>query len=177
MLRSVYPKANWVLTPDKNLCTQWTIDDGPDPVSTELWLSYLSQRRLTATFFLNGVKCLRYPELVEAIRSEGHLIGNHGYDHLDGWKTSTSRFIENFQRGRDITQSDLFRPPFGRMTPGQYIKAVQMSSLIMWSFMPGDFDRNVPAELLRSRLSEVRKNDIIVLHDSPFAVRKLLKSP
>jgi len=61
-----------------------TIDDGPS-ADTPALLDLLDQHRAKATFFLVGERAARRPELVQAIRSRGHEIGNHSDTHPSAW--------------------------------------------------------------------------------------------
>lgn len=170
----IYPSAIWSqgdldFTHDGTL---WTIDDGPDPESTTRWLELLDQMDTKAIFFLLGAKCEKHPQLVDAIRSAGHMIASHGYQHLDGWKTKYDTYIEDARLGLAITDASYFRPPYGRMTRRQYQEVSSMSQVMMWSMMPGDFDDSVSQEVLSQRLDCAHSDDIVVLHDDISAVEK-----
>ncbi len=172
--RMIYPSAIWSQadldsTHDGIL---WTIDDGPDPESTPRWLELLDQMDTKAIFFLLGAKCEKYPQLVDAIRTAGHIIASHGYQHLDGWKTDYDTYIEDARRGIEITDASYFRPPYGRMTIRQYQEISSISQIMMWSVMPGDFDERVNGEVLKQRLDRAHAKDIVVLHDDISSVEK-----
>lgn len=172
--RLLYPEAIWTQEESETANRAlWTIDDGPDSESTPLWLKLLRERNQKAIFFLLGSKCEQYPELVDLILSEGHRIGSHGYDHLDGWKTSTDTYIADVQRSLGIIDTNMFRPPYGRMRPGQYRKIKEQCDIMMWSIMPGDFDTSVNDVLLRSRIENVHHRDILVFHDRLSWVQKV----
>ncbi len=178
--KMVYPRAIWsqadidlpsrlARSPQEVL---WTIDDGPDPESTQLWLDALDDMDVKAIFFLIGEKCERYPHLVDAIISAGHQVGSHGYGHIDGWRTNVDHYIADVKKSLEVIDTQLFRPPFGRMTRGQHKKISMMCDIMMWSVMPGDFDHRVSSDLLEYRISETHKDDIIVLHDSIYSFKK-----
>ncbi len=150
----------------------WTIDDGPDPESTPGWLELLDQMDSKAIFFLLGAKCEKHPQLVDAIRSAGHMIGSHGYRHLNGWKTNYDKYIDDVRLGLAITDASYFRPPYGRMTIRQYREISSMSQIMMWSLMPGDFDESVSQEVLSQRIDSAHSEDIVVLHDDISSIEK-----
>jgi peptidoglycan/xylan/chitin deacetylase (PgdA/CDA1 family) len=147
-----------------------TFDDGPDPASTPLILEILSTYHVSAIFFCTGIKAEKYPGLMETIRSSGHTIGNHGYSHLSGWKTSKSSYVADIERADGLTSSDLFRPPYGRLTPGQYSSLKKKYKIFFWDLMPYDFDTSLGVRNVIKILREkIRPGSIIVLHDSPLS--------
>ena len=106
LLRLVYPKALFRLkTNDKVLCL--TFDDGPDPECTPRVLDILEYHNVKAIFFCRGLNAENHPELISLIKSKGHVVGNHGYHHLDGWKTITRLYIRNFRISAEHTSPDL----------------------------------------------------------------------
>ena len=84
-IRSGLSSAVWTIPSEKSICL--TFDDGPTE-ETEAILSILAEHNAKATFFLLGERIELHPEIMRQIQSEGHGIGNHGYAHLDGWKTT-----------------------------------------------------------------------------------------
>jgi len=112
---------------------------------------------------------------------DGHSIGNHTYNHLNGWKTSTLDYIENAtlyekeHSKQHFEQPHLFRPPYGKIKPSQ---SKQLRSLgykiIMWDVLSEDFDANIsPEQCLENVLKNVTSGSIIVFHDSQKAFRNL----
>ena len=69
-----------------------TFDDGPTPRVTEWVLDILSSFEAKATFFCLGKNVEQFPEIYQRIIDEGHAVGNHTYDHPNGWKTNEVRF-------------------------------------------------------------------------------------
>ena len=59
-----------------------TFDDGPSPKYTPLLLDGLKERNVQATFFLLGKNVKENQELVQRMQAEGHLLGNHTYNHV-----------------------------------------------------------------------------------------------
>lgn len=145
-----------------------TFDDGPDPDSTPKILDILEKHDIKSIFFCNGSAVEKYPGLVELIKAKGHLIGNHGYRHLNGWKTSTSRYIENVNRADTHTSSVFFRPPYGRLRLSQYLKLRKKYKIVFWDLMPYDFDKSFGSDKsLKILIEKLRSGSIIVLHDRP----------
>lgn len=168
-MERLYPEAIFrIKTEEKHLLL--TFDDGPDPVSTPRILEILSKHRVYAIFFCTGIKAEKYPGLMETIRSYGHTIGNHGYSHLSGWKTSKSSYIADIEKADGLTSPDLFRPPYGMLTPWQYKALKKKYKIFFWDLMPFDFDTSFGSGNVFKVLKEkIRPGSIIVLHDSPLS--------
>jgi len=165
LLRLVYTDAVFrIPTKTRELCL--TFDDGPDPDSTPEILSILESHNLKAAFFCNGRKAEKYPELLDLIVSKGHVIGNHGYDHLSGFKTNIHDYIENALRADEFTSSSLFRPPYGRIRQSQYRLMKKKYKIVFWDLMPYDFDDKMDGKRAFIILKQkIRQGSIIVLHD------------
>jgi len=144
-----------------------TFDDGPDPDSTTLILDILQAHDVHATFFCTGSKVLASPGLFARIAAGGHTVGNHGFSHLNGLKTPVRTYCSDIFKGRDITCSNLFRPPYGRLRVRQYRILERSMQIVFWDLMPYDFDRRLTPEASYSILSQrIRPGSVIVLHDT-----------
>lgn len=165
--RWLYPEAIFrTVTTEKLLCL--TFDDGPDPDSTPQLLDILDKHDIKALFFCSGRASEKYPDLIECIVSKGHMIGNHGYMHLDGLRTSLKKYVADITEAALFTSSLLFRPPYGRLRLVQYRKLKENYKIIFWDIMPYDFDKSLKSEeSLRILKEKIRPGSIIVLHDHP----------
>jgi len=155
-----------------------TFDDGPDPVSTPGLLDILDSVNVKAVFFCRGEAAEKYPELTDQIKQRGHILGNHGYYHLNGWKTSSVEYFDNAAKASPFTSSVLFRPPYGQLRISQYSHLKKTFKIVFWDIMCYDFDPDFGAvrslHLLKQKL---RPGSIIVLHDSPISTcRAFLKN-
>lgn len=152
-----------------------SFDDGPHPVATDFVLNLLRNYQMKASFFCIGNNVVRYPELYSRIVSEGHATGNHSFNHLNGWKTSTEEYIDDIKEAGKHIPAELFRPPYGRIKFGQVRRVQQMGmKTIMWSLLSGDFDLTVSKEKCADNiLNNVKPGDIIVFHDSEKAFERL----
>ena len=74
-----------------------TFDDGPTPEITEWVLGILQENNIKATFFCIGNNIEKHPEIFNKVIYEGHGIGNHTFNHNNGWKTTTVDYIENVE--------------------------------------------------------------------------------
>jgi peptidoglycan/xylan/chitin deacetylase (PgdA/CDA1 family) len=153
-------------TAGKELCL--TFDDGPDPESSPRLLEILDKYNVKAIFFCDGRAAEKYPEIIEQFKSKGHLVGNHGYNHLNGWRTSEKMYISDVENAATHTSSTLFRPPYGRLKHGQYRQLRKRYKIVFWDLMPFDFDESFsPAESYKALVEKIRSGSVIVLHDKP----------
>lgn len=144
-----------------------TFDDGPDPLSTPQILDILQKYDVHATFFCTGSKVLASPGLFARMASVGHTIGNHGFSHLNGLKTPVRAYCSDILRGRDITCSNLFRPPYGRLRLRQYRILERSMQIVFWDLMPYDFDWKLTPDASYGILAQrIRPGSVIVLHDT-----------
>jgi peptidoglycan-N-acetylglucosamine deacetylase len=166
----LYPDAIFrIRTTEKLLCL--TFDDGPDPGSTPRLLEILDKNDIKALFFCLGSAAEKYPGLMDQIKARGHLIGNHGYNHLSGLKTPLKKFVADVTNAAKYTSEGLFRPPYGRLRFAQYRNLVKTYKIIFWDLMPYDFDNSFSCEnALRILKNRIRPGSIIVLHDTAHSV-------
>ena len=90
----MFPKRVWAFPKNSNT-VYLTFDDGPIPEVTPWVLQELKKYNAKATFFCIGDNISKYPEIFKSIISEGHSVGNHTHNHLNGWKTKTDAYVEN----------------------------------------------------------------------------------
>ena len=172
LFQKLFPGLTWrtALTDSVHL----TFDDGPHTHITPWVLDQLDVFGAKATFFCVGKNAERYPGLIDDIRLRGHSIGNHTYAHLNGWKTSLSIYIADVNRCDEVIQSNLFRPPYGKMSWLQMQVLKKRFEIIMWDVMPADFDEQISGDRLLLRIkSRTKPGSIIVLHESEKAWRNL----
>lgn len=151
-----------------------TFDDGPNPESTKALLNILNKYNAKATFFCSGEKVELFPEIISDIQKGNHEIGNHGYSHPNGWSTKKKLYVENVKKCSSHIKSDLFRPPYGKITFSQIKQLKKGFKIIMWSLMPGDFDKTVSKETcLQRSIQHTIPGTIIVFHDTTNTIDKL----
>ena len=152
-----------------------TIDDGPHPESTIQWLELLDTLEQKAIFFLRGDRSVKYASLTDEIRRRGHYVGSHGFRHLHGWTTNSKPYIKDTEKSLDVLETNIFRPPYGRLTFSQYRILKSLTQIVMWSVMPGDFDPKVSPAQMANRIHDVTDRDIVVFHDHPSSFAKASK--
>jgi peptidoglycan/xylan/chitin deacetylase (PgdA/CDA1 family) len=162
-----------------------TFDDGPTPEITEWVLKELKTYQAKATFFCIGKNISNHKDIFFKIISEGHSIGNHTYNHLNGWKISTEEYLSNVElcnseiknlESKILDQKPpLFRPPYGKIKKSQSKKLRQLGyKIIMWDVLSADFDRNItPEKCLDNVVQNIKSGSVIVFHDSIKAYENL----
>ncbi|KAA3625197.1 MAG: polysaccharide deacetylase family protein [Flavobacterium sp.] len=183
-LKWLYPSRIWSLPPEDRV-VYITFDDGPIPDITPWVLDTLNEYKAKATFFCIGDNVKKHPELFRRILSEGHSVGNHTYNHVNGWKTSTSVYIENCKKAEDVFQDvsnlrltstrKLFRPPYGKLSFRQSSKLRKLGyKIVMWDVLTFDFHPKFRKEqCLHFALKNTEAGSVIVFHDSLKAEPKL----
>ena len=176
-LRIFFPgNIIWNL-PSKEKIIYLTFDDGPHPEITNLVLDELKKYNAKATFFCVGENVASYPETYKKILTEGHRTGNHTHNHLNGWKTDNKTWLQNVKEASKWIDSDLFRPPYGKIRPIQAKILREITKpfrIIMWNLISGDFDISIsPEQCWQNVKKHTKPGSIIVFHDSEKALPRL----
>jgi len=151
-----------------------TFDDGPIPDVTPFVVNTLKNYGVKGTFFCVGENIKKHPDVFEQLVENGHRIGNHTYNHLNGWKTRDDCYLQNIDLCEKLTNTRLFRPPYGRGKRSQYAKLTKNYRIIMWDVLSGDFDRTIsPQKCLENVVRHTRNGSIVVFHDNLKAVPRL----
>jgi peptidoglycan-N-acetylglucosamine deacetylase len=160
--------------PIKNNTLFLTFDDGPIPGVTEFVLKCLEDFKAKATFFCLGEKIKAAPELYQQILLAGHRIGNHSWSHPDAFKVKKSDFLIDIDQADKLIGTGIFRPPFGRILPGQIIQLSKKYEIIMWNVMIPDYKGNLNCDKLLAELFlKISKGSVIVMHDSLKSYKNL----
>ena len=148
-----------------------TFDDGPDP-ATPRYLDLLDELGVAATFFVVGLSCQRYPELVREYVRRGHQVAGHGFDHRRFPDLGWNQLRDQLERtdavlGAQPTARPWVRPPFGAMDArvlGQLL--AYGATVAMWSLDSHDYEVRDPDELVRRCAPErVAPGEVILLHE------------
>ncbi|MBQ7433148.1 MAG: polysaccharide deacetylase family protein [Lachnospiraceae bacterium] len=146
-----------------------TFDDGPDPIWTEKLLDGLAERNVHATFFVLGKKVAENEALLKRMQEEGHLIGNHSYNHVQ-----LNRLREAVvKKELDDTNEQVYeatgyrpeyvRPPYGawdkkKDCPGEMMTVYWTIDTMDWQLLDAD-------KVMKNVVGKVSDGDIILLHD------------
>ncbi len=173
-LKVLFPaKLIWKMPEEETPTIYLTFDDGPHPVATPFVLQQLKRYGGTATFFCIGKNVEAFPELYQQTIEEGHTIGNHTHNHLNGWKTNKGDYIENIDKAAKCVDGRNFRPPYGRIRRSQAMQLWQQAipwKIYMWDVLSADYDRKLtPEECLKNVIDNISPGSIVVFHDSEKA--------
>ena len=157
-----------------------TFDDGPTEL-TPLFLDLLKRYEVKAIFFCIGRQIAQYPQIVQRIKEEGHLIGNHTYSHIpQNCFASTAVMTQEIQR-TDALLAQLgivtpyFRPPYGVTNPHIASAARRTGKRVIgWDIRSLDTVIKDETWLWIRVLSKLSQGNIILMHDtSPWTLRLL----
>ena len=181
----LYPDYIWSI-PSKEKKIYLSFDDGPHPTVTPFVLDQLNQYNAEATFFCIGKNIEKHSEIFNKILDNGHALGNHTFNHFNGWKTKSNDYLKNVDLCNDKFKDsqivnlkfqipNSFRPPYGKIKPSQSKKLRQLGyKIIMWDILTADFDQTISKQqCLENATKKVTSGSIIVFHDSKKAFKNL----
>ncbi|QTE24400.1 polysaccharide deacetylase family protein [Polaribacter cellanae] len=195
----IFSKYTWRFSSDKKEI-YLTFDDGPTPEITNFVITELKKYNAKATFFCIGKNIQNHPEIFKRIIADEHSVGNHTQNHLNGWKSKNTIYIDDFLECDKLLQGSqkliglnengkntykvlrtlqekpkLFRPPYGKIKKSQAIEILKKGyKIIMWDVLSADFDTSISKEkCLQNVLKNTKNGSIIVFHDSIKASEKL----
>ena len=173
-LRPFFGRMTWRKDADSRTI-YLTFDDGPVPEVTPQVLDLLDEFGWKATFFCVGDNVMKYPELYRQVLDRGHRVGNHSFHHLKGFRYSTEEYVQNVEKAAEYIESNLFRPPYGRIKAAQAKALQQQYEIIMWDVLTYDYDRSKsPTQIMNIILRKSRNGSIVVMHDSVKARKNVL---
>lgn len=145
-------------------------DDGPNPNHTEALLDGLKERGVKATFFLLGERVERFPEIVKRTQEEGHLIGCHGYKHVDLNKLSEEDAYAQVEKTNDLIcqitgeYPKYIRPPFGSWKKDLDARTNMVE--VLWNIDTLDWSCKNEQLIVYTITSQLQDGDIILMHDA-----------
>ncbi|MCL1944060.1 MAG: polysaccharide deacetylase family protein [Candidatus Azobacteroides sp.] len=187
LYRALFPGAVWRISSRDEKQVFLTFDDGPIPEITPWVLDVLDQYEVKASFFCVGENVSKYPDIFRNIVNRNHSVGNHTFNHLQGWKTWTKTYVQNVNKADQLIGSALFRPPHGHIRFLQSAVLMHKYNFIMWDVVTRDYSRFLSGEQVLNNVKKYTRNgSIIVFHDSlkaqknlryalPLAIEHLLK--
>jgi peptidoglycan/xylan/chitin deacetylase (PgdA/CDA1 family) len=179
LVKRLFGNYIWDLPP-RGKTVYLTFDDGPTPQITNWVLERLEAHGAKATFFCIGNNISKNRAIFDRILLAGHAVGNHTFDHLNGWHVADGRYFESVTRcaqamAESNAQSLLFRPPYGKLkkTQSRHLRSLGYR-IVMWDVLSADFDRAIsPEKCLRNVIKNIRPGSIVIFHDSEKAFGNL----
>ena len=174
-LKMLYARCLWEMPADGNK-VYLSFDDGPHEQATVFVLDMLKKYDAKASFFCIGKNVAANPGIYARIVEEGHTVGNHTYQHMDGWKNPNGAYFQDIRKTAELVSSPYFRPPYGKIRWSQ-VKwlALEMNlRTVMWTILSGDFDAKISGDDCANNVTRnMRPGSIIVFHDSAKAFDKI----
>ena len=183
-IQRFFPNIIWKKTTDEKKI--WlTFDDGPEEEVTEFILKTLKKLNIKASFFLIGKNIQAFPELTKEIIKEGHIVGNHSFSHLNGFKSKNEEYIYDIELGQKLINEKLvemgitnkikiFRPPYGRILPQQIKRLKENYKIVMWDVFSWDFKKNIsPEKIYNNVIDNVVEGSILVFHNNKKSLNNL----
>jgi peptidoglycan/xylan/chitin deacetylase (PgdA/CDA1 family) len=144
-----------------------TFDDGPNESTTTDILDILEKEEIKGTFFCLGNNVIKNPEVFQEIIDKGHSVGNHSMSHINGWKVTKNKYLEDIEKAAKIIKSNLYRPPYGKLNFSSISQLKKKFKIVMWDINSGDFDKTLSYfQVIDNVLKNARNGSIIVLHDN-----------
>ena len=172
-VKAIFPSILWNGNRGRKVI-YLTFDDGPTAEATPYVISMLEKYNARATFFCVGDNIRKHHSIFNNVVTRGHCIGNHTFNHMNGWHERTEDYIKNIELCTEIIRSSgypkavkFFRPPFGKMGIGQYIKIRKSYRIVLWDILTWDYNPgNSPVLLLRRVVRNIMPGSVVVFHDS-----------
>jgi peptidoglycan/xylan/chitin deacetylase (PgdA/CDA1 family) len=148
-----------------------TYDDGPGAAATPPLLDLLAEHGAKASFFVLGSKAEANSAILDRAVRDGHEIGAHSYGHLHPWRSLPWAAAADVGAGfrslsRWVPSNGLFRPPYGKLTPFNWLAAkVRGARFAWWTFDSGDTWAELPE--MGDVVARLRaaKGGVVLLHD------------
>lgn len=175
-----YPSLLWEMPKTGEKTIYLTFDDGPHPTITPLVLEILKRYDAKATFFCIGNNVRQFPQTFELVKKEGHSVGCHTFNHENGWKTSTQNYVDSVLAANELIQSNLFRPPHGKISSSELknLKSqISKLKIVAWTVIAYDWDHALsPEDVYQNVIRNAGDGSIVTFHDSFKAYSNMISA-
>ena len=148
-----------------------TFDDGPSSYTGAI-LDTLKKYHASATFFTLGNQVSSFPLPMQRAVAEGHVVGNHTWDHQDLTRLGPKDIRDEMSAqidtvtGKKLPAPKLFRPPYGAVNDQVVAEARRQGMLtVLWSVDTNDYNRPAPDAMTAQVLADVQPGAIVLMHD------------
>jgi peptidoglycan/xylan/chitin deacetylase (PgdA/CDA1 family) len=167
LYRWLFPGAVWRKPVKGKKTIYLTFDDGPIPGITPWVLDLLDKYNIKATFFCVGDNVRKHPDIYQMVLDRGHRVGNHTFNHIQGIRTFSKRYLKNTRLASEYIDSDLFRPPHGHMRIPQFWILRRYYKIVMWDVVTRDYSKLRTSDQVFDNVKKyTRDGSVIVFHDS-----------
>ncbi|SNZ09757.1 probable sporulation protein, polysaccharide deacetylase family [Terribacillus aidingensis] len=137
-------------------------------------LQTLKDAGVKANFFLEGKWAKENNEIVEMIEEEGHVIGNHAYNHPDMKQMNKADSVEQITQTNEIINAitgdkpTYFAPPSGSFNQGVIEAAAeQHMETILWSVDTIDWQKPTVPVMMKRVTEKLHPGAFILMHPTP----------
>ncbi len=164
---------------EKIIAFACNVDWGNDYIPS--MLEIFRNNDIKITYFVTGQWAQKNKDILKAIYSDKHEIGNHGYSHKDYDKLSYDNNKEEILKAHNIIKeilsidSKYFAPPSGGYNDNTIKASKDLGyELIMWSIYTIDWRKDSTKNLIIDRVTSKAHNSAIVLmHPTEETVKAL----
>lgn len=161
-----------------------TFDDGPVLQCTPRILDALAEYKVPGLFFVMGLQ-LKIPGALQMVRraaEEGHLIGNHSFDHLDLTKCSPDEIRSQILKTHELISDfeprrKLFRPPYGACSDTVMSVAKDLGyEVVFWNATSEDWKpENASSAWVKIAIDQISDHHVAVClcHERPHTAEYL----
>lgn len=165
--------------PDKNMVgffinVSWGTEHIPDILNT------LKQHKIKATFFVEGKWAKENSNLVKMIDEQGHVIGNHAYNHPNMAHLSNEKNREQIQQTNDIIKAIIdktpkwFAPPSGSFNDDVVRVAHQLNmETVLWTVDTIDWKNPSVSVMINRVIGNIHPGATILMHPTSPVARGL----
>jgi peptidoglycan/xylan/chitin deacetylase (PgdA/CDA1 family) len=148
------------------------MDDGPVPGTARV-LDLLKRKGVHATFFVVGQMARRHPALLRRMLAEGHVVGNHSWNHPEFFGEPAKMIRGQLEHTNTVLHRAtgqypvLMRPPFGEVTPKVRKTARSLhEAVVLWDVDPVDWKDRKASTVAHRVVKQAKRGSIILTHDS-----------
>ncbi|MCS7461790.1 polysaccharide deacetylase family protein [Paenibacillus doosanensis] len=124
-----------------------------------------------ATFFVVGRLAEKHPAVIKRMHKEGHVVGNHTYNHALLTKLSVEQFQSQIAKTQIIVKNAigytprLIRPPYGEILESQLLWASKNNYVIVnWNVDSKDWKQLSQEQVTDNILSHAASGSIVLQH-------------
>lgn len=169
-LHHMFPSTFIMNGPRSRKLVALTFDDVPDPRYTPAILDILARHDVCATFFVVGSRAAKYPAIIQRMSREGHIIGNHSYNHALYSKLPQEKFEYQIWRTNVIIRHltglspRFIRPPYGEVLPSQVRWGMRNGyTIINWDVDSEDWRQGATSDRVLVNIDRTLQSGSIIL--------------
>jgi peptidoglycan/xylan/chitin deacetylase (PgdA/CDA1 family) len=153
-----------------SVALMFNVDWGEDVIPTILEI--LEEGDAKATFFVTGVWARKNPQLLRAIRGEGHEIGLHGDSHRHSTSLDTAQLTDFIKKNAEsiakilgVEPAKLFAPPSGDCDDRVARVAAGLGYVtVLWTHDTVDWKKPPAARIVERVVGRAENGALFLMH-------------